>query len=84
MEIIESYINDVPCPHEPLKRNVDDEKQNIDGHSNNYCEVCERLIIGDKEFSIHMNSFKHMRVLKKKKKLLEQKSKKEEQPQQTS
>ncbi|CAG4939452.1 unnamed protein product [Parnassius apollo] len=77
--IIESYINNVPCSYEPLKRNLDEEKRKIDGHSCNYCDVCERLIIGDKEFSIHLNSHKHMRVLKKKKKLLMQKEKEEKQ-----
>ncbi|XP_068618282.1 tRNA dimethylallyltransferase [Battus philenor] len=68
IEIIESYRNNTPSKHEPLKRDLNLDKTKINTQSSNYCEVCERLIIGDKEYSIHMNSYKHMRVLKKKKK----------------
>ncbi|KPJ02137.1 tRNA dimethylallyltransferase, mitochondrial [Papilio xuthus] len=75
IEIIESYINKIPCPYEPLKKNIDEEKKKINSQSSNYCDVCERLIIGDKEYTIHLNSFKHQRVLKKKKRLLDQKTK---------
>ncbi|KPJ07480.1 tRNA dimethylallyltransferase, mitochondrial [Papilio machaon] len=75
IDIIESYINKIPCPYEPLKKNIDEEKNKINSQSSNYCDVCERLIIGDKEYAIHLNSFKHQRVLKKKKKLLDQKAK---------
>ncbi|CAH2040010.1 unnamed protein product, partial [Iphiclides podalirius] len=39
IEIIESYINEVPCPYEPLKRKVNEEKLNINGHSSNFCEL---------------------------------------------
>ncbi|XP_052741800.1 tRNA dimethylallyltransferase isoform X2 [Bicyclus anynana] len=67
--IIDSFINASPCQHEPLKQFISDDKRSIDGHSSNYCDVCERLIIGDKEFSIHLNSHKHMRVIKRKKRI---------------
>lgn len=67
--IIESFVNGTPCQYEPLKQHLSEDKRSIDGHSCNYCDVCERLIIGDKEYSIHLSSHKHMRVMKKKKKI---------------
>lgn len=67
--IIESFVNGTPCQYEPLKQYLSEDKRSIDGHSCNYCDVCERLIIGDKEYSIHLSSHKHMRVMKKKKKI---------------
>lgn len=77
IEIIESYINKIPCPYEPLKKNID-ENRKINSQSSNYCDICERLIIGDKEYAIHLNSIKHQRVIKKKKRLLDQKTKEEQ------
>ncbi|XP_045767049.1 tRNA dimethylallyltransferase [Maniola jurtina] len=67
--IIDSFLNESSCQYEPLKQCISEDKRGIDGHSCNYCEVCERLIIGDKEFSIHLKSHKHMRVMKKKKQM---------------
>ncbi|CAH0729515.1 unnamed protein product, partial [Brenthis ino] len=66
IHIIESFVNKTQCQYESLKSNVSDEKTNINSHSSNYCSVCERLIIGDKEYLIHMNSHKHKRALKSK------------------
>ncbi|XP_047503271.1 tRNA dimethylallyltransferase [Pieris napi] len=73
IDIIESYLNESICNVEPLKPQQHDEKVKIDGHSCNYCEVCERLIIGDKEYSIHLTSNRHKKVLKKKIQLTEKK-----------
>ncbi|CAH2091467.1 unnamed protein product [Euphydryas editha] len=69
INIINSFITNSPCQYEHLKSNVCQEKSNLNAHSSNYCKDCERLIIGDKEFSIHLSSHKHMRVLKAKKRL---------------
>ncbi|XP_045450952.1 tRNA dimethylallyltransferase-like [Melitaea cinxia] len=69
INIVKSFITNSPCQYEHLKSNVSGEKSNLNAHSSNYCKDCERLIIGDKEFSIHLNSHKHMRVLKAKKRL---------------
>ncbi|CAB3259587.1 unnamed protein product [Arctia plantaginis] len=74
IEIIESFLNESPCPIEPLKSEISEEKRNIDGNSYNYCDVCNRVLLGDDIYAIHLKSFRHMRVLKKKKRL-EKKSK---------
>jgi tRNA dimethylallyltransferase len=71
INIIESHINSVPCAYEPLKPTIEEEKKAIDGNSRNYCTVCNRLILGDKTYAIHLQSFRHMKVLKKQKKLAE-------------
>ncbi|CAH2265696.1 jg4946 [Pararge aegeria aegeria] len=67
--IIESFIHDTPCQYEPLKQSIPEDRRGIDGHSCNFCDICERLIIGDKEFSVHLTSHKHMRVIKRKNKI---------------
>lgn len=69
IQIIESYLNDSPCNYEPIVSAISEEKKKIDGNSRHYCSVCERILLGDKTYEIHMNSFKHKRVLKKKRKL---------------
>ncbi|XP_075978629.1 tRNA dimethylallyltransferase [Anticarsia gemmatalis] len=76
IQIIDSFLNDSPCDFEPLKANVAEEKRNIDGNSYNFCDVCNRVFIGDNVYAIHLKSFRHMKVLKKKKRL-EEKCKKE-------
>lgn len=68
-DIIESHVNEISCPYEPIKVEMDEEKKKIDGNSRNYCAVCERLILGDKTYQIHLQSYRHMKVLKKKKKM---------------
>ncbi|XP_028174145.1 tRNA dimethylallyltransferase [Ostrinia furnacalis] len=69
IQIIQSYINDSPCNYEPLKSEINEEKKKIDGNSRNYCSVCERIILGDKTYEIHLQSYRHMKVLKKKRRL---------------
>ncbi|RVE45594.1 hypothetical protein evm_009791 [Chilo suppressalis] len=71
VHIIDSYIKGKACDFEPLKCTVDEEKKNIDGNSRNYCEVCNRLILGDRTYEIHLQSNRHKKVLKLKKKLEE-------------
>lgn len=66
IHIIESYLNDTQSEFEPLHSNIDDSKREMDGNSHNYCDVCNRIFIGDNVFAIHLNSFRHKKVLKKK------------------
>ncbi|CAG9793667.1 unnamed protein product [Diatraea saccharalis] len=66
IQIIDSYITGQTCCFEPLKSNITEEKKLIDGNSRNYCDVCNRLILGDKTYEIHLQSYKHKKVLKKK------------------
>ncbi|KAL4706215.1 hypothetical protein ACJJTC_018399 [Scirpophaga incertulas] len=68
IHIIESFLNDIPCNYEPLKPDIDEEKINKDGNSRNFCSVCERLILGDEAYQIHLRSFRHSKVLNMKKK----------------
>lgn len=64
IKIVESFCKAVPCEFEPLKSCIDEEKKTIDGNSSNFCEVCQRIIIGDNTYKIHLNSNKHKKVLK--------------------
>lgn len=67
IHIIDSYLNESPCQYEPLKSTMDDEKRKLNTTSHNFCEICERIILGDKEYSVHLKSNRHMKIVKKKK-----------------
>ncbi|XP_047027268.1 tRNA dimethylallyltransferase [Helicoverpa zea] len=78
IHIIESYLNESPCDFQPLKPDIDDALREADGNSHNFCEVCNRIIIGDNTYAIHLKSFRHKKVLKKKRQEEERKKNKEE------
>lgn len=67
IHIIDSHLNGTPCDYAPTTVPTKEEKRKIDGNSYNYCEVCNRVMIGDNVYEIHLKSVRHMRVLKKKK-----------------
>ncbi|CAH0584056.1 unnamed protein product [Chrysodeixis includens] len=67
IHIIESYLTDTQSEFVPLRSNIDQNKKDMDGNSHNYCDVCNRIFIGDNIYAIHLNSFRHKKVLKKKK-----------------
>ncbi|XP_022830475.1 tRNA dimethylallyltransferase-like [Spodoptera litura] len=77
IHIVESYVNEKPCEYTPVKSVIDDVKKGIDGNSHNYCEVCKRIFIGDNVYAIHLESFRHKKVLKKMKRLEEQRNRTE-------
>ncbi|XP_059050748.1 tRNA dimethylallyltransferase [Achroia grisella] len=71
VHVIDSYIKGSKCDYKPIEVIIDEDKKKIDANSSNYCNICERIIIGDKTYEIHLKSHKHMKVLKKKKRLEE-------------
>lgn len=73
--VIESFVNGVASEIKPIDPNIKQDLKKIDGLSHNYCQVCQRLIIGDKEYEIHLKSNRHMKVIKKLKKLQDVKEK---------
>ncbi|XP_038223384.1 tRNA dimethylallyltransferase [Zerene cesonia] len=70
--VIDSFTSNTCSKYEPLKPKINEEKLTLNVHSSNYCDVCNRLIIGDKEYAIHLASNKHRKVLKKKSELAEE------------
>lgn len=64
IHIIESYINKSTCDYEPLKPHTARRNQLYDAHSNNFCDVCNRIFLGDHIYEIHLKSNKHKKVLK--------------------
>lgn len=69
IKIIECFINGEPSEIKPLDPKVKEDLKKFNGLSHNYCKDCQRLIIGDKEFATHLNSNRHMKVIKKNKEL---------------
>ncbi|KAF4800127.1 tRNA dimethylallyltransferase, mitochondrial [Turdus rufiventris] len=66
LEIVESFIQGRDPPAEPL-RMEQDEKENKRSHR--VCELCARIIIGDREWAAHTRSKSHLHHLKKRRKL---------------
>ncbi|KAJ7399755.1 tRNA dimethylallyltransferase, mitochondrial [Pitangus sulphuratus] len=66
LEIVESFIQGREPPAEPLKMEHDATENK---RSHRVCELCDRLIIGDREWAAHTRSKSHLHHLKKRRKL---------------
>ncbi|KAI4471153.1 trna dimethylallyltransferase [Holotrichia oblita] len=69
IEIVEHYINDEPCKHEPIPKKSSRSFPNSEDDTF-YCENCNRVFIGSHQWTIHLNSGKHKKILSKKHKEL--------------
>ncbi|KAI1231171.1 hypothetical protein IHE44_0008105 [Lamprotornis superbus] len=65
LEIVESFIQGREPPAEPLRMEQDEENK----RSHHVCELCDRIIIGDREWAAHTRSKSHLHHLKKRRKL---------------
>ncbi|NWU82872.1 MOD5 dimethylallyltransferase, partial [Onychorhynchus coronatus] len=66
LEIVESFIQGRKPLAEPLKMEQDVTENK---RSHRVCELCDRLIIGDREWAAHTRSKSHLHHLKKRRKL---------------
>ncbi|XP_068773455.1 tRNA dimethylallyltransferase isoform X2 [Struthio camelus] len=66
LEIVESFIQGREPPAEPVKMEYD---VNENKRSRHVCELCDRVIIGDREWAAHTRSKSHLHHLKKRRKL---------------
>ncbi|NWX06785.1 MOD5 dimethylallyltransferase, partial [Caloenas nicobarica] len=66
LEIVESFIQGREPPVEPVKMEYD---VNENKRSHRLCELCDRVIIGDREWAAHTRSKSHLHHLKKRRKL---------------
>ncbi|XP_021231046.1 tRNA dimethylallyltransferase, mitochondrial isoform X1 [Numida meleagris] len=66
LEIVESFIQGRKPPVEPVKMECD---VNENKRSHRVCELCDRIIIGDREWAAHTQSKAHLHHLKKRRKL---------------
>lgn len=68
--ILESFINKTKCPIEPLPKQ---DKESIPNTMEETfkCETCDKILVGTRQWQIHMNSNKHKRVLQSKKRSIE-------------
>lgn len=67
IQIIESYINGISSSHEPLPL-VDAKTFPNSGDETHFCEVCERVFVGQHQWTVHRKSKKHKRMQQHKKK----------------
>nr|XP_038023327.1 LOW QUALITY PROTEIN: tRNA dimethylallyltransferase [Anas platyrhynchos] len=66
LEIVESFIQGRQPPAEPVRMEFD---ANEDKRRHRVCELCNRVIIGDREWAAHTRSKSHLHHLKKSRKL---------------
>ncbi|KAM9255841.1 tRNA dimethylallyltransferase isoform 2-T2 [Cariama cristata] len=66
LEIVESFIQGREPPAEPVKMEYD---VNENKRSHRVCELCDRVIIGDREWAAHTRSKSHLHHLKKRRRL---------------
>ncbi|XP_030320386.1 tRNA dimethylallyltransferase isoform X3 [Calypte anna] len=66
LQIVESFIQGREPPAEPVKLECD---MNENKRSHHMCELCDRVIIGDREWAAHTRSKSHLHHLKKRRKL---------------
>ncbi|XP_009944903.1 PREDICTED: tRNA dimethylallyltransferase, mitochondrial-like, partial [Leptosomus discolor] len=66
LEIVESFIQGREPPAEPVRMECD---VNENKRSHRVCELCNRVIIGDREWAAHTRSKSHLHHLKKRRKL---------------
>ncbi|XP_053982147.1 tRNA dimethylallyltransferase isoform X2 [Hylaeus volcanicus] len=72
--IIDAVLRREQPTQKPLNGTADTEKvTDSSNEERHYCDVCERVFIGDFQWNIHVHSQKHLRVLKKVQKLKEEK-----------
>ncbi|NXC33151.1 MOD5 dimethylallyltransferase, partial [Campylorhamphus procurvoides] len=65
LEIVESFIQGREPPAEPLRMEHDGTENK---RSHRVCELCDRLILGDREWAAHTRSKSHLHHLKKRRK----------------
>ncbi|NXG38116.1 MOD5 dimethylallyltransferase, partial [Dromaius novaehollandiae] len=66
LEIVESFIQGREPPAEPVRMEYD---VNENKRSHRVCELCDRIIIGDREWAAHTRSKSHLHHLKKRRRL---------------
>ncbi|NXX79051.1 MOD5 dimethylallyltransferase, partial [Urocolius indicus] len=66
LEIVESFIQGREPPAEPVRMQHDASENK---RSHRVCELCDRVIIGDREWAAHTRSKSHLHHLKKRRKL---------------
>uniref|UniRef100_A0A336MK82 CSON002889 protein n=1 Tax=Culicoides sonorensis TaxID=179676 RepID=A0A336MK82_CULSO len=65
--ILNAYINDEPMNFKPLEK-IKDPRQEMSEDTSHFCEICERLFIGDFQYQLHIKGNKHKKVLASKRK----------------
>lgn len=65
---VKSFLENQEVDLEPLAK-VTKISEGLDEEINNYCEICERVFVGDFQWRIHMQSNKHKNKIKMEKKM---------------
>ncbi|KAI8426532.1 hypothetical protein MSG28_005335 [Choristoneura fumiferana] len=67
IHIIQSYLNQDPCPFYLARSRPKEDEAKPNPFGKHHCEVCQKIIIGDNEMKIHLNSNKHKKTLQRRK-----------------
>lgn len=70
IEIVTSVIQGEQPKQMSMNENVEKQKStDILNDTPHFCEICERLFVGELQWNIHLKSIKHQKVIEKKKRL---------------
>nr|XP_034176165.1 tRNA dimethylallyltransferase isoform X1 [Osmia lignaria] len=72
--ILEAVLRGKKPEQKPLNETIEDQKlTDSSNEESHYCDVCERIFIGEHQWNAHIHGMKHMKTAKKKKRLAEEK-----------
>lgn len=68
--IVEAFLKGEKPAQKPMNESVDNVKVTDSSNEEcHYCEICERIFVGDHQWNVHLKGAKHQKVLRKKKQL---------------
>ncbi|XP_012341648.1 tRNA dimethylallyltransferase [Apis florea] len=68
--IIEAVLRGEKPEQKPLNESVENKKfSDSSNEERQYCDICDRIFIGEFQWNIHLKSIKHKRTVKRKKRL---------------
>ncbi|XP_076671666.1 tRNA dimethylallyltransferase isoform X2 [Andrena cerasifolii] len=68
--ILDAAFRGLPPLQQPMNELIENKKlSDSSNEESHYCEVCERILIGNFQWNLHLHGMKHKRVLNRKKKL---------------
>lgn len=71
-EIVSSYVFGTECKYQPLPKQQTNSIPNSQDDTFK-CEICNRIFVGNYQWSQHLKSHKHRKVLEKKRKIEKEK-----------
>lgn len=66
-KVLDSYMNETPVGIKPLSK-IETSREGMNEETSHYCKTCEKILIGDYQYQLHMKGNKHKKRLASKRK----------------